>query len=126
LSGAPFGALEVIAAGDRLYRRLPGDTVRNGRVGRGAYYFQGEPDQSISVDLARLTSAEETRRRAPRPERFGIGELLARVPIELGLTIRHDPTSENPAHCLIEGLTTKALCQTLADATTIVIMPAGI
>jgi hypothetical protein len=116
-------AIEVIAVGDLLYRRLPRETIRNGRVNRGAYYFQGEPNPSISVDLARLTTSEATRLRTPRPERFGVGELPSSVPSKLGLTVRHDPTDDNSAHCLIEGATTRAICQTLADRTVIVIMP---
>jgi hypothetical protein len=120
------GALVVIAVGDSLYRRLPRETVRLGRVTRGAYYVRGEPDPAVSVDLARLTTPEETRLRAPRPERFGIGALPARIPIELGLRVRHDPLPDNPAHCLIEGATTRAICQSLADDTTIVIaLPLG-
>jgi hypothetical protein len=43
--------------------------------------------------------------------------------LELGLTVRHDPTADNPAHCLIEGVTTRTICQTLADHTAIVIAP---
>jgi hypothetical protein len=123
LTEPPSRAIEVIAIGDRLYRRLPRETIRNGKVGRGAYYFRGEPDPSASVDLARLTRPEATRLRAPRPERLGVGELLASVPLGLGLTVRHDPTVENPAHCLIEGQTSRAICQTLADHTTVIIFP---
>lgn len=115
--------IEVIADGDHLYRRLPRDTIRNGKVGRGAYYFQGQPDPSVSVDLARLTEPATTRLRAPRPERFGVGEISAGVPLQLGLTVRHDPTADNPAHCLIEGAITRAICQTLADHTTVIIFP---
>lgn len=117
--------IEVVVVSDRLYRRLPAETIRNGKAGRGAYYFQGEPDPSISVDLARLTTPDATRLRAPRPERFGVGEISASVPLRLGLTVRHDPTRDNPAHSLIEGATTRAICQTLADHTSIVIMPPG-
>lgn len=123
MSDAPPPPIEVIAIGDRLYRRLPSETIRNGRVGRGAYYFRGEPDPTISVDLARLSTPETTRLRAPRPERFGVGEISASVPLRLGLAVRHDPTSENPAHSLIEGATTRAICQTLADHTVIVVLP---
>ncbi len=123
MSDAPLRPIEVVAIGDRLYRRLPSETVRNGKVGRGAYYFQGVPDPSVSVDLARLTAPEATRLRAPRPERFGVGEIAASVPLQLGLTVRHNPTADNPAHCLVEGATTRAVCQTLADHTTVIIFP---
>ena len=123
MSEAPSHSIEVIAIGDRLYRRLPGETIRNGKVGRGAYYFRGEPDPSVSVDLARLTTPETTRLGAPRPERFGVGEIAASVPLQLGLTVRHDPTADNPAHSLIEGATTRAICQTLANHTIVIIFP---
>ena len=123
MSDAISSPVEVIALGDRLDRRLPSETIRNGQVGRGADYFRGEPDASISVDLGRLTTPETTRRRAPRPDRFGVGEIPASVPLRLGLTIRRAPTADTPAHSLIEGTTTRAICQTLADHTTVVIMP---
>jgi hypothetical protein len=123
LSDATPPAIEVIAVGDLLYRRLAPGTIRDGRVYRNAYYFSGAPDPQVSVDLARLTTPDETRLRARYPDRFGVGELQARVPIELGLTVKHDPTPDNDAHCLIEGATTKAICQVLADHTAIVISP---
>jgi hypothetical protein len=123
LSDTPPPAVEVITIGDRLYRRLPAETIRNGKVGRGAYYFRGAPDPSVSVDLARLTKPETTQLRAPRPERFGVGEIFASVPLSLGLTVRLDPTADNPAHCLIEGAITRAVCQTRADHTTVIIFP---
>jgi hypothetical protein len=123
LSDVPTGSILVVVIGDRLYRRLPRETVRNGKVGRGAFYFRGAPDPSASVDLAPLTTPETTRLRAEHPDRFGVGELPGRIPLDLGLSIRHDPTADNLAHCLIEGVTTKAICQTLADHTAIVIAP---
>jgi hypothetical protein len=81
----------------------------------------------VSVDLAALTTAEETRQRARRPEQVGVGELLSDVPIDLGLHVERAPdvAAGNPAHCLITGASTKDLCQRLADATRIVIPPPG-
>ena len=114
---------QTIGPEDLLYRRLSRDVVQDGRVNRGAYYFRGEPDSQISVDLARLTTPEQTRLRARDPSRAGVGELQAAVPLNLGFTIRHAPEEGNPAHCLIEGRTTKDLCQRLADATRIIIAP---
>ena len=116
---------ERVPRGQRLYRRLPRDVVRNGKVTRGAYYFRGEPDPSVSVDLASLTTAEEARQRARRSDQVGIGELLSDVPIDLGLEVERAPdvAAGNPAHCLIRGASTKDLCQRLADATRIVIPP---
>jgi hypothetical protein len=53
----------------------------------------------------------------------GVGELPASVPLALGFTVRHAPVEGNPAHCLIEGRTTKDLCQLLADPTRIIVDP---
>jgi hypothetical protein len=132
LSELSSWAVEVIVDGDHLYRRLAPDTIRNGRVNRGAYYFRGQPDPfrgqpdpSVSVDLARMTTPERTRQGARHPDQVGVGELPAHVPLGLGLTVRHAPIDGNNAHCLIEGVTTRAVCQTLADHTTIIIAPAA-
>ncbi len=116
---------EWVGRGERLYRRLTRYGVKNGKVTRGAYYFDGEPDPTASVELASLTTADQARRRAPQPEGCGIGELLSDVPLDLGLKVKRDPDfrNGNPGHCLIVGATTKDLCQQLADETRIVIMP---
>ena len=116
---------EFVGRGEGLYRRLTRYVVKNGKVTRGAYYFDGEPDPSVSVDLASLTTADEARRRAPKPESTGIGELLSDVPLDLGLEVKRDPDlrTGNRAHCLIIGVTTKDLCQQLAEKTRIVIPP---
>jgi hypothetical protein len=123
LNEATSRSVEVIVIGDQLYRRLAPGTIRDGRVYRNAYYFSGEPDPQVSVDLARLTTPEQTRSHARNPERFGVGQLPARLPIELGLTVTHAPTDDNDSHCLIAGVTTKAICQALADQTVIIINP---
>ena len=119
--------VERVPRGQRLYRCLARDVVRNGKVTRGADYFRGEPDPSVSVDLASPTTAEEARQRARLPDQVGIGELLSDVPIVLGLRVERAPdeATGNPAHCLIVGASTKDLCQRLADATRIVIPPPG-
>lgn len=61
--------------------------------------------------------------RAVRPERFGVGELPVQIPLGLGLSVRSDPIADNPAHCLIQGAITRAICQTLADSTFVVLAP---
>jgi hypothetical protein len=123
LTDAQSEATQTVGPEDRLYRRLSRDVVKDGQVNRGAYYFRGEPDPHISVDLARLTTPEQTRMGARHPSRAGVGELPASVPLDLGFTIRHAPEEGNPAHCLIEGRSTKDACQQLADATRIIIAP---
>jgi hypothetical protein len=88
---------------DRLYRRLaPGWVKPDGTVASVAYTRNSRPDPEVSVDLARLSTAQETAARAGRPG-FGVGELVAGFPRALGLTVRHAPAEGNPAHSLIEA-----------------------
>ena len=108
---------------DDLYGRIAPDHVNSdGTVNSAAFKRAGKPDPSISVNLARLTTPCLTL--APRPE-FGLGVLKAKSPRSEGLTVSHSPELEppNPAHCLIEGATTRRICQSLARATVLAIPP---
>ena len=114
---------EEIADADELYRRLaPGAIRPDGTVSRVAYMRNSQPDDEISVDLARLTTPE--RSLAPVAGRgFGLGALVAGYPRSLGLAVRHDPLPENPSHALIVGRSDRATCRLLADQTRIVVSP---
>ncbi len=102
---------------DRLYRRLvPDHFHEDGSVKSNAYKLDGKPDPSISVDLAKLTTLEESIARGRR-QGTQIGVLTVREIKALGLTVKHDPTDENPSHCLIEGNAKKATCQALGQMT---------
>ena len=115
---------------DELYRRLASDHVTNGEINSAAFKYQGQPRsstpvyQSISVDLAKLTTQEETLGRAHRPG-FGLGVLVAGEPRLLGFSVRHDPEPEHEAHSLIEGANDREKCRRLAEATRILVQPAG-
>jgi hypothetical protein len=87
-----------------------------------AFKLRGKPDPNISVDLARLTTPEETAARGPKPG-FGVGRLVAGEVRALGLAVRHDPIEGNPANALIEGAMTRLHCHLLAQATTVVLLP---
>jgi hypothetical protein len=116
--------LETIAGHDRLYRRLVPQHLRpDGTVNSYAFMLRGQPDPTISVDLARLTTPEETAHRTGKPG-AGVGALVAEVPLALGLAVRHDPLPGNAAHSLISGASTKAHCRQLAEAVTVLIRPA--
>ena len=109
-------APQPISDEDELYRRLVSQAIRpDGTVSSYAFMLRREPDPSISVDLARLTTPSETATRTGRLG-AGVGVFLARVPRALGLHVRHDPQLDNPAHSLIEGAATKAHCRQLAEA----------
>jgi hypothetical protein len=115
--------VEAIADDDDLYRRLAPDHIQpDGTVNSNAFKWGGRPDQSISVDLARLTSSDEALTRAPRPG-CGLGLLKAGVARSLGFSVRHNPLPDNPSHALIEGENTRETCRALARATSVMIPP---
>ncbi len=104
---------------DDLYRRIaPAHMNRDGTINSGA--FTKRRGEGISVNLARLTTPEETLR--PRPT-FGLGSLLAAIPRDLGLNVRHAPAPHNQAHSLIEGENTKAIRRQMAEAAVLFISP---
>lgn len=110
--------MEQISPEDDLYRRLaPLHINIDGSVNSAAYKLHGKPDPSVSVDLARLTTVQESLDRAPTVG-FFLGQLRAAVPMAMQLDVRHDPVPENPSHSLIEGNREKTKCRQLAAATT--------
>lgn len=112
---------EIVLDEDELHRRLAPHVVKpDGTVASVAYARNGEPDDEISVDLARLTTTAATL--ASRP-RFGIGSIVARVPRRIGFEVIHDPIVDNAAHALIRGESSKEKCRLLAQETRIVIHP---
>lgn len=115
--------IEEIADDDQLYRRLVSFHINpDGTVNSAAFKLRGKPDPSLSVDLARLSTPEETASRPGTPG-FGVGVLEASGPRSIGFQVRHDPFPDNPAHSLIEGENTKQKCRRLAEFTTVIISP---
>jgi len=115
--------IENILDDDRLYRRLaPMHMNNDGSVNSGAFKVKRDYDQSISVDLARLTTPEATMGAETRPG-FRIGALVARIPRALGFVVRHDPVPEDRAHSLIEGENNKNKSRELARAMTVLQNP---
>jgi hypothetical protein len=107
----------VIDDDDFLYRRLVPDHLHeDGSVKSNAYKLNGKPDPSISVDLAKLTTLEESIARGRREDTL-VRVLTVREVKALGLTVRHNPSEDNPSHVLIEGNQKKATCQALAGIT---------
>ncbi len=102
---------------DDLYRRIAPDHVNSdGTINSGA--FTDRLGEGISVNLARLTTREDTL--SPRPA-FGLGNLQAAIPRGLGLNVRHAPVPDNLAHSLIEGQNTKAIRRQMAEAAVLLI-----
>ena len=82
-----------------------------------------KPDSSLSVDLARLTTPEDTLHRVTVSGVWGVAELKAAKPRELGFSVKHNPSVGNYAHTLIEGDNNMDKCDLLAEASRIVVAP---
>lgn len=111
--------LETIGPDDTLYRLISPQFIEaDGGVNLGVYYSRkGRPNPQISVDLARLTTRLAVLLRSS-VDGTGVGELIARTPLELGLAVVHcpDAATGNWAHAEIRGATTFAHCEALARA----------
>jgi hypothetical protein len=69
---------------------------RDGTVNSSAYLLNGQPDPSISVDIAEMTTFQDVRKR--RGPSIGVGILMAGYPLNaMQLTLRHEPTVGPPA-----------------------------
>jgi hypothetical protein len=116
--------VEEIQDDDHLYRRLhPTHIDEQGIVSSAAF---NDDTGDISVDLARLTTPEESVDRA-KGIGYGLAELIASFPRQLGLLVTHDPQPDNDAHTLIQtippGNKGRRLRRDLARAATIIIFP---
>ena len=106
---------------DLLYHRLSSKShiKPDGSVASAAYKHNKLPDLEPSVDLARLTTPEESIGRAGKVG-FQLGELQVAVIQPLGFTIKHAPLETNPSHSLIFGNTSMDTCALLAENTRII------
>ena len=115
--------LEVVADDDLVYRRLAREWINaDGSVNSAAYKLHGKPTNRFSVDLARLTTPEETAARAERPG-FGVGRLRVADLRAQEFEVRHAPEQGNYAHCQVEGSNDRRKCRTLAALTELIIDP---
>lgn len=114
--------METITATDSLLRRVPHFYILESgrRISSAAFKSQNEPTR-ISVELARLTSPEETQLRGGK--QFGVVSLLAQVPLDLGFDVLHDPLPDNEAHSVISGENDKVKQSAMAQRCVLVIQP---
>lgn len=106
---------------DELYRRVhPHHLKPDGTVSSAV--FKGSDSYELSVDLARLTTLEETfqRGRLMGRECIGLAVLTVQLARKLSQEVRHDPLGPdtlggpNPAHALIIGHKTEPIAKQLA------------
>lgn len=123
----------TIDDGDVLFRRLfyanvyPDHHKKSpGKVNSTAFTDHQEPQQSISVEIAKMTTLDECLARGRKGQ--GVGALKAGDVRALGLSIRHDrEDSQTNAHALIEpmegDIITMHQCKELASITAVVRKP---
>lgn len=113
----------VIIPDDTLYRRILRYYKKDDNtISSGAYKDKrGKPDCEASVDLARLSSPEESLARALSGQ--FLVSLNARVAFDAGMTPTHRPLNDNPAHSVIVGNDTKSKCEILAHGSQLLIGP---
>ncbi len=95
---------------DLLYRRFPildqpnysiFWKLENGKKIPSSAAFKTKSNElGLSVNIAALTTPKET---VGNAQQFGVAEISASVPINLGYTCIHDPQPNNDAHALIFG-----------------------
>lgn len=91
---------------DLLYRRLAKHQVKKqGRASSLAFLTRDrEPEHEPSLDLAKLTTPDESVNRSGR-EGFRLSQFAASCPRSLdGLEVCYSPQPDNPAHSHIDGM----------------------
>ena len=103
-----------IAADDDLYRRIPPQLARPDRPSS-----QNFTDRNLSVEVAKLTTAQATMQpvsHLPDFTKWRLASLKAGIPREEGLEVYSDPLPENQAHAIIFGDKPKRISRKLALA----------
>lgn len=114
----------LITEKDFLYRRFP---IRNepnyivfwkmvnGKKVPSSAAFKTKPNEDgLSVNIAALISAKAT---VGDIEDFGVAEISAKTPINLGYDCKHVPQPHNKAHAIIVG-DTNPIAKKLSKAVT--------
>lgn len=102
---------------DWLYRRLSlGNGIKKSGTASSAVFRRfDEPEQEPSVDLAKLTTPQESVDRAGSPG-FRLSRMQAKEPRTIpGFDVVHSPRCDNPAHGHITGENTHERCRLLAN-----------
>lgn len=108
--------VEEIPPTDDLYRRIPPDQMKFGKITSAAF-----EDFETSVDWCKYSTPRQT-----VGQRFfkywWVGAVEAKVPINLGQEVIHDP-QKNQAHTLIKGIKTMEVSERIAESCRIVYSP---
>jgi len=106
-----------IEDGDHLYRRIHPLQVKDGRPTSAAF-----KDPELSVDLARLTTLQQSLAAYPT---YGLASITAGHARSLEQEVFHDPLESNPAHALVKGTKPPRTARGLARSATWVQLPPG-
>jgi len=109
-----------ISDDELLYRTIHPHFINEGRVTSAAFLSRKDPH--VSVDLASLSTPEQSLAR--RPAHAGVVQLVTGFVRSLRLAVAGDPLPENPAHALIVAAAqSKQIARQLARASAWVIAP---
>jgi len=119
--------IQLILDHDELFRRILDDWIQeNGNISSAAFQntspaFQNTSNaDDMSVNLARLTTLEETVSEYPH---CGVASFLAGFARELDQQVLHDPILDNIAHSTVRGKKTKSIRKKLAKGSTVILSP---
>ena len=107
---------ETIVPDDGLLRRIliePNFIKPDNKITSFAFKPRRIDKDSLSVDLERLTTHRDA---IQNRKKFRLSRLRASIPLSIGLACIHSPTTEDPAHSLIQGNFTNSVCKKLATA----------
>lgn len=105
--------IEVIAAGDMLWRRLHRtQIVSDSQTGAERVSSAAFTDPQLSVDLARLVRDDDYR--VTMGSSAGVAAFAASVARELGLAVEHAPEPDNGAHTHVLGKKTESIRRRLS------------
>lgn len=97
--------IEVIPNNSRLYYRIHQTFIRNGKMVPSVFKERGEGEScGMSTDWEKYSTPEESRNRAPIPEKNGIVSFIAGNLRDVNLEVIHAPSNHNRAHTNVKGI----------------------
>jgi hypothetical protein len=96
--------VEAIPDDDLLYKRVHENFITRNGIEPGTFANRPKGDPWMSVDWAKYSTPEETRKRGKEPSRNAvIGALAGEVRAIPGQIVEHLPTKENRSHSGVTG-----------------------
>lgn len=112
---------ESIPDSDLLWRWVPRNKINSkARPTPAAFKEHGT---GMSTDWNKYSTAEESRRRSPRPSDFGIARFCVANIRALTLTVAHSPRDWDQAHSDVTGIGDEEIRMKLRDLAIMELLP---